>query len=62
MTVNPIAMQKALGGVNYPASKQDIVDHAQGNGADDEIMEALNALPEKDYDTPAAVSKEVGKE
>ncbi|MFV0131237.1 DUF2795 domain-containing protein [Streptomyces sp. HMX112] len=62
MTVNPIAMQKALGGVNYPASKQDIVDHAQENGADDEIMEALNTLPEKDYDTPAAVSKEVGKE
>ncbi len=62
MKVNPIEMQKSLGGVNYPASKKDIVETAKKSGADPEIKKALDALPEKEYDSPAAVSREVSKE
>ncbi|MBT2490812.1 DUF2795 domain-containing protein [Streptomyces sp. ISL-96] len=61
MNVNPIEMQKSLSGVNYPASKKEILEKAEKNGAGPEIKEALKALPEKEYDTPAAVNKEVGK-
>ncbi|OKK03561.1 hypothetical protein AMK26_18995 [Streptomyces sp. CB03234] len=61
MAVNPIEMQKALGGVEYPASKKEIVDQAQKHKADKKVMEALKSLPEKQYDSPAAVNKEVGK-
>jgi hypothetical protein len=61
MTVNPIEMQKALGGVSYPASKREIVDQAENHGASRDIKEALKALPDKEYDSPAAVNKEVGK-
>ncbi len=62
MNVNPIEMQKSLGGVNYPASKREIVEKAKSNGAGPEVKKALDALPEKEYDSPAAVNKEVGKE
>ncbi|MFK4694293.1 hypothetical protein RKD22_007311 [Streptomyces pristinaespiralis] len=62
MAVNPIEMQKALGGVNYPASKEEIVDQASKHGAGKEIMSALGSLPSKRYDSPAAVNKEVGKD
>ncbi|MFJ8584438.1 DUF2795 domain-containing protein [Streptomyces sp. NPDC093595] len=62
MNVNPIEMQKALGGVHYPASKQDIVGTAQKHKAGQDVMEALKSLPEKEYDSPAAVNREVGKE
>ncbi|MCS0638424.1 DUF2795 domain-containing protein [Streptomyces sp. LP05-1] len=62
MTVNPIAMQKALGGISYPAAKQDIVDAARSNGADQDIVSALDGIPDKEYETPAEVSKQVGKE
>ncbi|MGN9790649.1 DUF2795 domain-containing protein [Streptomyces sp. OZ13] len=62
MDVNPIEMQKALGGVNYPASKEEIVDQASKRGAGKDIMSALDSLPSKRYDSPAAVSKEVSKE
>ncbi|MDN3296036.1 DUF2795 domain-containing protein [Streptomyces ficellus] len=62
MAVNPIEMQKALGGVNYPASKEEIVQQASKHKAGEEIMKALDALPNKQYDSPAAVNKEVGKE
>lgn len=61
MNVNPIEMQKALGGVSYPASKKDIVETAKSHGASKEIKQALSALPEKEYDSPAAVNKEVSR-
>ncbi|MFC6065520.1 DUF2795 domain-containing protein [Streptomyces ochraceiscleroticus] len=60
--VNPIEMQKCLGGVNYPASKDEIMRQAEQHGASKDIMGALKKLPESDYDSPAAVSREVGKE
>ncbi|MBT2507808.1 DUF2795 domain-containing protein [Streptomyces sp. ISL-98] len=61
MKVNPIEMQNSLGGVNYPASKKQIIDQAKTNGASQEVRKALGALPEKEYDSPAAINKEVGK-
>ncbi|WP_189551229.1 DUF2795 domain-containing protein [Streptomyces lavendofoliae] len=61
MAVNPIEMQKALGGVNYPASKKEIVDQASRHKAGQEVMKALDSLPDKEYDSPASVNKEVGK-
>ncbi|MFC8918872.1 DUF2795 domain-containing protein [Streptomyces sp. WAC05374] len=61
MAVNPIEMQKALGGVNYPASKEEIVDQASKHKAGQEVMQALKSLPEKQYESPAAINKEVGK-
>ncbi|WP_374984286.1 DUF2795 domain-containing protein [Streptomyces fradiae] len=61
MTVNPIEMQKNLGGVSYPASKEEIVRQARAHGAGEKVMDALESIPDKEYDSPAAVSKEVGK-
>jgi hypothetical protein len=57
---NPIELQKALGGMDYPASKEDLVKHAEGKGADDEVLSFLRNLPDKNYETPAAVNKEMG--
>jgi hypothetical protein len=36
-------VQKALKGVDYPASKDELADHAERNGADRELVEALRA-------------------
>jgi len=63
---NPISefieVQKALKGATYPASKADLVKFAIGNGAGKEILDALNALPEQDFGSPADVSKGIGSE
>lgn len=59
--VNPIQVQKFLGGMDYPASKQEIVDHAKSKGADQNVMDVLEQMPEDDYQTPADVSKAIGK-
>lgn len=60
--VNPIEVQGSLGGVNYPASKQDLINHAQKQGnKNDKVVEVLNQIPDKEYQSPVEVSKEVGK-
>ena len=58
---NPIQVQKFLSGMDYPASKDEIVKHAKSKGADENIMDTLEQLPEEDYETPADVSKAIGK-
>ncbi len=57
--VNPIELQKHLGGVDYPASRDDLVRKAEENGADDDVLEALRGIPDREYDAPTAVTKAV---
>lgn len=59
--VNPIQIQKDLKGVDYPVSKQDLVKHAQQQGANQDVQSVLEQLPERQYDTPAEVSKAIGE-
>lgn len=56
---NPIQVQKYLGGIDYPASRDDIVRTAEKSDAPDDILETLRNLPERDYDGPTAVSEAV---
>lgn len=58
---SPIDVQKALGGVDYPAKKDDLVSNAEKSGADDSVLDALRNIPDKEYDSPADVSKAVAK-
>lgn len=58
---NPIQMQKYLKGMDYPASKQDLIEHAKKEGADETVRLTLERLPDEQYETPAEVSKAVGK-
>jgi hypothetical protein len=57
--VNPIKLQKALGGMDYLASKEDLVNHAEEQDADEEeVLSFLRDLPDKNYETPG-VNKEM---
>lgn len=58
-TPNPIQVQKFLGRIDYPASKDEIVSRAQESGADDNVLDALRGIPDRDYDGPTAVSEAV---
>jgi hypothetical protein len=59
-------VQKALKGVDYPASKVDypaskdeLANHAEGNGADRDLVEALRSMEKGSFDGPNAVMKEL---
>ncbi|WIB77800.1 DUF2795 domain-containing protein [Curtobacterium sp. MCPF17_002] len=58
-SANPIQVQKYLSGIDYPASKDDIVATAEKEGAEGEILEALKNIPDGEYDAPTAVSSAV---
>jgi hypothetical protein len=60
-TPNPIQVQKFLAGVDYPASKDDIVRAAEKNGADGNVLDALRNLPDQDFDAPTDVSEAIGR-
>lgn len=57
-----IDVQKALKGADYPARKDALLKLAKQNGADEDVMEALAALGDEEFETPAAVSKAIGNE
>lgn len=60
-TPNPIQIQKYLGGLDYPVKKQDIVQKARQKGADDNILQILQQIPDQEYSSPVALSREVSK-
>ena len=56
-----IKVQKFLGGISYPATREQLVEHARGNEADGDVLDALRSIPDREYDGPNEVSKAVTK-
>ncbi|MGN9839315.1 DUF2795 domain-containing protein [Nonomuraea sp. H19] len=56
---NPIDLQKHLSGVDYPARKNDLIKAAREHGASEDIVKALETMPDREYDGPNAVSQAV---
>jgi hypothetical protein len=54
-----IEVQKALGGISYPATKDQLVEHARGNNAGTDILAVLQDIPDRQYGGPNEVSKAV---
>jgi hypothetical protein len=54
-----IEVQKALGGISYPASKDQLIEHARGKKANQDILHALESIPDQEYSGPNEVSKAV---
>ncbi|MBT1001519.1 DUF2795 domain-containing protein [Paenarthrobacter sp. DKR-5] len=58
-TPNPIQLQKFLGGIDYPAGKDELVKKAEESGADENVLNALRNLPDKKFEGPTGVSEAV---
>ncbi|WP_280422933.1 DUF2795 domain-containing protein [Nocardia carnea] len=57
--LSPIQVQKYLSGIDYPCDRDGLVAAAENNGADAEVLHALEALPDKTFDGPNAVSQAI---
>ncbi len=60
MPINPIELQKSLKGLDYPASKDEVLQKAEQNGVSDDIRSALEGLPDQTFDDPTDVNEAVG--
>ncbi|MEU5719342.1 DUF2795 domain-containing protein [Streptomyces sp. NPDC020403] len=56
---NPIELQKALKGAEYPAARDDLVAVARDNGADDAFVDRLSHAKRARFDGPNDVQKAV---
>lgn len=56
---NPIVIRQSLSGVNYPASKADLIGRARYNGAAQRVIDDLDRLPETEYKGPAHVQRAI---
>ncbi|TMD60990.1 MAG: DUF2795 domain-containing protein [Chloroflexi bacterium] len=48
-----------LAGLMYPVSKTELLERAAEAQLTDEVMAALNGLPDREYQKPAEVAKEL---
>lgn len=58
---SPIEVRKYLHGLEYPAQREEIIDKAEEEGADEDILALLQQLPDKEYESPIEVSSAVAK-
>ncbi len=58
--VSPIEIQKALKGMEYPADKDAVAQHAESQGAGEDVLEALRNLPDRSFDGPTGVNEALG--
>lgn len=45
--------------MDYPASKDQIVQQAEKNGGDEEAVDALTGIEDREYEGPSGVSSAV---
>lgn len=57
---NPIEVQKYLKHVDYPATKDDLVNEAEEEGADVKVIHTLRDLPKDKFSNPTDVSRAIG--
>ncbi|MDK2891382.1 MAG: hypothetical protein PWR21_2014 [Methanoculleus sp.] len=55
------AFQKYLSGMDYPASKQDLISHARKNNAPDAVIQVIEMFQDKTFQSAADVSQEFGR-
>lgn len=55
----PIELQKYLSGVDYPATKEQLISTARDQGAPDDVINALESADADEFDAPTAVSSAI---
>lgn len=59
MALSPAQIQQYLGGVDYPCSKEDLIDHAREEGAEDDVIDMIEGLPMDRFNSPNDVSEAI---
>jgi len=56
-----VQIEVFMKGIELPAGKDDLINHAKKNNAPDNVIAVLSRLPEKDYRSATDISHEVGQ-
>lgn len=58
---DPAALEQALRGLDYPATRGALISTARDNNADDAIVDALLGIPEQNYRDAGEVAQAVAR-
>lgn len=59
---SPANVTRFLKGIDFPAQKKDLVQHARKNQAEKDVMDLIQNMEEKEYASMADVMKSYGNE
>lgn len=60
--IGSVVAQQYLSGINYPAKKEDLINHAKSQNAPQDVLAMLEDLPDREYGGPTDVSSAIGGE
>jgi hypothetical protein len=55
-----VEITKSLKGITFPAAKDDLVEFARENGANEDIVRAIDEMPDDEYDSMSDVMSAFG--
>lgn len=59
---SPIAVEKYLKGIKFPADKDQLLDCAEQNNAPDSVLKAIEGLADINFYSPVEISKAIANE
>ncbi len=59
--LDPQIIEVSTSGINYPASKNDLISRAKGSQAPQIVLDALNQFEDRQYSDPEDVKSEFSK-
>lgn len=59
--VAPTSVTRHLRGIDFPASKQDLLEKARSENAGDEVIQQIERMPDQEYQSMADVMKGFGQ-
>ena len=57
--VSPSQVQRFLSGLDFPSSREELIDYAVEEGADEDVLDTLSRIPDELYHTPDDVSQAI---
>jgi len=61
MNTSTVELPKYIEGIDYPATKQDVIKVAKNHKAPQEIMSLLHGIADREYDSLTEVEDEMNK-
>mgnify|MGYP005833062971 CR=1 FL=1 len=59
--VSAVDISKNLSGIDFPSDKSHLIDYARSKGANEDVINALQQMPERNYQNMADVERSFGE-
>ncbi len=57
--VSPSQVQRFLSGLDFPSSREELIDYAVEEGADEDVIDTLSMIPDDLYHSPEEVGQAI---